>query len=63
VGQEFQTQFQTGIAKLSTTYHVLVTYQPGSRYWAFQGLETTLFIALALALFGVCFWWVRGRVS
>ena len=63
VGQEFQTQFQTGIPKLSTTYHVLVTYQPGSRYWAFQGLETTLFIALALALFGVCFWWVRGRVS
>jgi len=63
VGQDFQAQFQAGIAKLATTYHVLVTYQPGSRYWAFQGLETALFIALALALFGVCFWWVRRRVS
>ena len=39
----------------------LVTYQPASRYWAFQGYETAIFLALALALAGVCFWWIRRR--
>jgi hypothetical protein len=37
----------------------LVTYQPASRYWAFQSYETAIFLVLALALAGVCFWWVR----
>ena len=39
----------------------LVTYQPASRYWAFQWYETAIFLTLALALGGVCFWWVRRR--
>jgi hypothetical protein len=39
----------------------LVTYQPASRYWAFQGYETAIFLALALALAGACFWWIRSR--
>jgi hypothetical protein len=39
----------------------LVTYQPASRYWAFQGYETAIFLALALALAGACFWWIRRR--
>ena len=39
----------------------LVTYQPASRYWAFQWYETAIFLALALALAGACFWWVRRR--
>jgi hypothetical protein len=39
----------------------LVTYQPASRYWAFQGYETAIFLALALTLAGVCFWWIRRR--
>ena len=30
-----------------------VTYQPASRYWAFQGIETAIFIALAAALLAV----------
>jgi len=33
-----------------------ITYQPASRYWPFQWIETGIFIALALALAGVCFW-------
>ncbi|HEY2578493.1 MAG TPA: ABC transporter permease [Streptosporangiaceae bacterium] len=41
----------------------VVTYQPASRYWAFQGLELAIFLALALALAGFCFWWVRRRLS
>ena len=39
----------------------LVTYQPASRYWAFQWSETAIFLAPALLLAGFCFWWVRRR--
>lgn len=38
-----------------------VTYQPASRYWAFQWYETAIFLAAALALAGFCFWWTRQR--
>ncbi len=51
------------ISQLSGQYHVLVTYQPASRYWILQGLETGLFLGLSLVLAGFCFWWVRRRVS
>jgi hypothetical protein len=40
----------------------LVLYQPASRFWSFQWYETAIFLALALALAGVCFWWVRRRL-
>jgi ABC-type transport system involved in multi-copper enzyme maturation permease subunit len=39
----------------------LVTYQPASRFWAFQWDETAIFLALALALSAFCFWWIRTR--
>lgn len=41
----------------------VLTYQPISRYWAFQGLELAIFLALALALAGFCFWWMRRRLT
>ena len=41
----------------------LVSYQPASRYWAFQGYETAIFLAVALALAGFCVWWIRRRLS
>ena len=34
-------------------YHAMITYQPGSRYWAFQGIETGIFVLLAAALIAV----------
>jgi hypothetical protein len=40
-----------------------VTYQPASRYWAIQLAETAIYLALALALTGFCFWWIRGNRS
>jgi ABC-type transport system involved in multi-copper enzyme maturation permease subunit len=55
--------FQDCIAKLAANYHEVVTYQPASRFWAFQGIETAIFFALALLLGGLCFWWVRRRLS
>jgi hypothetical protein len=42
---------------------VAVTYQPASRYWAFQWTETAIYVALALALVGYCFWSLRRRLS
>ena len=42
---------------------VAVTYQPASRYWAFQWTETAIFVALALALAGYCFWRICRRLS
>ncbi len=37
----------------------VVTYQPLSRYWALQWYETLIFIGLAIALAGLCFWRVH----
>jgi hypothetical protein len=42
---------------------VAVSYQPLSRYWPLQLTETGLFLALALALAGLCFWRLGRRLS
>jgi ABC-type transport system involved in multi-copper enzyme maturation permease subunit len=34
-------------------YHGLISYQPASRYWAFQGIETGIFVVMAAALIAV----------
>jgi hypothetical protein len=41
----------------------VLVYQPASRYWAFQWYEMAIFIGLALILGGLCFWWIRRRIS
>jgi hypothetical protein len=38
-----------------------ITYQPASRYWPLQEIETGIFLALALALTGFCFWRLGRR--
>jgi hypothetical protein len=50
------------LTKLGATYHEVVAYQPASRYWAFQWYETAIFVGLALAFAGLCFWLVRRRL-
>ena len=40
-----------------------MTYQPASRYWAFQWYETAIFLGLAVILAGLCFWQIRRRRS
>jgi ABC-type transport system involved in multi-copper enzyme maturation permease subunit len=44
-------------------YRQHVSYQPASRFWAFQWYETGIYIALALGLAGFCFWRIRHRLS
>jgi hypothetical protein len=34
-------------------YRAFITYQPASRFWAFQGIETGIFVILAAALIAV----------
>jgi hypothetical protein len=42
---------------------IAVTYQPTSRYWAIQWTETGIYLALALALAGYCFWRLSRRLT
>ncbi len=58
-----QNAFEQCVNTLSATYHQVVTYQPANRFWTFQTIETALFVVLAVALAGVCAWWVRHRIS
>ena len=51
------------LVQAASLYHVVVTYQPSSRFWPFQWIETGLFGALALAAFGACYWWVKRRIA
>ena len=42
-------------------YRGYLTYQPASRFWAFQGIETGIFLVLAAALLAVTFWVLQRR--
>jgi hypothetical protein len=55
--------FQECAAKIGARFHEVITYQPANRYWAFQGIETAIFIVVGLLLVGLSFWWVRHRMS
>ncbi len=42
-------------------YRGYLSYQPASRFWAFQGIETGIFVALAAIMLGVTFWVLKRR--
>jgi ABC-type transport system involved in multi-copper enzyme maturation permease subunit len=42
---------------------VAVTYQPASRYWTFEWTEAAIYLVLALALAGYCFWLLSRRLT
>jgi hypothetical protein len=41
----------------------LISYEPANRFWEFQWVETGIFLAAALALAGLCVWWLIRRVA
>lgn len=49
--------------EVSKAFRLDVAYQPVSRYWTFQWLETAIFLTLALAATATTFWLItkRGR--
>ena len=47
--------------EVSTTFKLAITYHPRSQYWAFQWLETGIFVALGLVAVATTFWWVTHR--
>jgi ABC-2 family transporter protein len=49
----FQGPLKFGSCLAAHGYRGLITYQPASRYWAFQGIETGIFVLLAAALIAV----------
>jgi ABC-2 family transporter protein len=49
--------------QVAKSFRVLVTYQPVSRYWTFQWLETGVFVALALIAAAGCHLWVTHRTN
>ena len=56
-------QIQACIAKLSSSVHTTITYQPADRFWPFQLAEMGIFLAAALALCGLAYWWLRRRYA
>jgi hypothetical protein len=50
-------------ANVAAKFHEVVAYQPASHYWGLQWAETGVFLAMALALLGFSFWWIRRRIS
>jgi hypothetical protein len=41
----------------------LISYEPASRFWTLQWVETGIFLAFALALAGCCLCWLIRRVA
>lgn len=57
-----------GISSFSTWlsqhgYRLGVSYQPASRFWHFQGVETAAYVLLALLCAAATVWWVRRRTA
>ena len=40
-----------------------IVWQPADRFWAFQGIESGVLVALAVALLALTIWLVRRRIS
>jgi ABC-type transport system involved in multi-copper enzyme maturation permease subunit len=49
----FQSPLKTMSCLTAHGYRASITYQPASRYWAFQGIETGIFVALGAVLIAV----------
>jgi hypothetical protein len=58
-----QQAFQHCTTAAAARFHEVATYQPASHYWPLQWAETGVYLLMAIALIGFCFWWTRRRLS
>jgi hypothetical protein len=56
VPQAVATRLQDCVAKIGTTYHEALAYQPASHYWPLQWCELAIFLGAALALAAAGLW-------
>jgi hypothetical protein len=49
--------------KITASFHQVLSYQPASRFWTFQWIETSVFIVFSLLLGAFSYWWVKRRVA
>jgi ABC-type transport system involved in multi-copper enzyme maturation permease subunit len=56
IQNDFVSCMQSHGVLVSTTYH------PASQFWAFQGIESAMFLLLAAASISLALWWVQHRV-
>jgi len=42
---------------------IFVSYQPASRFWTFQWIETGIYLAISALALGLTVWWVRRRIQ
>jgi hypothetical protein len=55
--------FQECIHNVGLRYHEVVSYQPESRFWELQWLESALFLGLTALLVGLSIYWVHRRLK
>jgi hypothetical protein len=55
--------FNECVTKIVANFHLVLTYQPASRFWSFQWIEVGIFLAVAIALCTFSYWWLRQRVA
>jgi hypothetical protein len=62
-GQVVDAQSKDAWSSCLQAHHLgeLVKWQPPSRFWEFQAIESTLVVGLALALLLLTVWWLRSR--
>ena len=58
---DIQAALRDCVTAVGKQYHTLVTYQPASRYWAFQWYELAIYLGAAAVLAGACVWAIRRR--
>lgn len=44
-------------------WQFFTAYQPADRFWTFQGIETGIYVVVAIALVALTIWWVRRRIA
>ena len=57
--QAVVNRLQDCVAKIGTTYHEAVAYQPAGHYWPLQWYELAIFLGAALILAAACLWRIR----